>query len=466
MRLRLLDFNRSAQVKIELQQDEVDRQQREAARRQEEMRVAADDIIARLHDVRSSTLVPPLLEALSAVDAAVLVHRSLCILHPHVAELYTEVHARAASLAEAAIRAALADADSSPNRAGVDAASIAALEAAAAVGESVPPVPVIDSLREAVANVRRVLATGQVAIDATARLQRALASRTVSSFVDALATVDGDIAAHPLLRSGHPLVAALREQAHECAAAIAEDAIRAELAPGNNCFHYVGASVEAPSHANLEAAALAGESVPMPMVESLRTTVANARRVAACWSLRLRQADHTQWTCEELVVAFTAIAHMEGLALDAVDAVVARVLKNNLDGSTLIDVETAMASCVLDQAHRFPVTQILKLLCSPFVGRKVIADLQSANSSSSIPLLLKALADADSALALLPSLGAVHPQIANSRSETHAHAAKLAENDIKAALVCRNRADIDTVSIKALEAAPPGGWRIFANANR
>jgi hypothetical protein len=203
------------------------------------------------------------------------------------------------------------------------------------------------------------------AADTISHLQRALSSSSVPILVEALAAVDAAVASHPLLCVVHPQVVTMRNDVHTRAAAVAEDAIKAVLSFDNSG---VPNGFDSASIASLESAALIGDLVPSaPHVESLRAAVANARRVAANWSLRLRKIDHTQWTCDEVVVAFTAVAHSKGLPVESIDAVVAYLSKENVDGSILSDVESDIASLVTNQARRARLVQILKLMCSSMV---------------------------------------------------------------------------------------------------
>jgi hypothetical protein len=87
--------------------------------------------------------------------------------------------------------------------------------------------------------------------------------------------------------------------------------------------------------------------------------------VAAYRSLRARKVDHTQWTCDEVVTAFVAVASSLKLPDEAIDAVVAYIRKEDVDGSILRDVEADLTVLMSSQARRARVSQILKALCAP-----------------------------------------------------------------------------------------------------
>jgi hypothetical protein len=223
------------------------------------------------------------------------------------------------------------------------------------------------------------------ACDATTQLQRALSSSLLSSspsssvalLVAALSAADSAVASHPSLGVAHPQVAALRTTAHTRAAATAEDAIKAALALGGNNRCISGPNlvngINTVSLASLETAIASAESVPslldhhQPAIESLRAAVANARRVAVYWSLLLRQADHTQWTCDEVVAAFAAVAHTNGLPADTIDAVIAYFKAELPNGSYLAVVGTDdsfIAPVVTNKMRRVRVTEVINMLCS------------------------------------------------------------------------------------------------------
>ena len=196
--------------------------QSEAARL-ENLRVC--EAIVRLQHALDSPTVASLIEALTVVDASAALHSSLRA-DKQFAILRKQAHTNAASLAEKAIRAALA-AGSGPSG-GAVAARISALEAAVKAGESVSSAPVIVSLRAAIANARSVAASwkaaSEAAFDLVARLQRALKipSPTVASLVEVVAAADKAAVLHPTLSADHPQVAALCAQARARAAALAE----------------------------------------------------------------------------------------------------------------------------------------------------------------------------------------------------------------------------------------------------
>jgi hypothetical protein len=198
---------------------------------------------------------------------------------------------------------------------------------------------------------RKVEAVQVAAANISAHLQRALSASSVPLLVDALAAADTAVALHPSLIATHSQVAVLRTEAHTRAATVAEEAIKEALALGNSTDH---SGINTASAAALEAAIAGAESVPPPLspaVESLRVALVNARRVAAYWLLRLRKADHTQWTCNEVVVAFTAVAHSNGLPADTIDAVIAYFKAELPDGSFLAEVGT-------DASHLTPIITI------------------------------------------------------------------------------------------------------------
>jgi hypothetical protein len=206
-------------------------------------------------------------------------------------------------------------------------------------------------------------------------------------------------------------MAALRTDAHTRAAAVAEDGIQVALALGSgpngasspNGFNGRNGSTgsndsngsnspncpsgpSGPSGSNgstgangitsasvaaLEAAISIAESVPtasmLPAVESLLASLANARRVAAYWALRVRQPDHTQWTCAEAVVAFTAVAHASGLPADSIHAVIAYFKAELPDGSFLADVATNdshLRPVIAIDMRRMRVANIIGEMCS------------------------------------------------------------------------------------------------------
>jgi hypothetical protein len=211
------------------------------------------------------------------------------------------------------------------------------------------------------------------ASDITAHLQRALSASSVALLVAALSAADATSASHPQLYVAHPQVAALRTEAHTRAAATAENAIRAALALGDSNSGTSGVnSIHAASVEALEAALASAESVPSavpptPAVESLRAAVANVRRVAAYWSLRLRKADHTQWTCDEVVVAFTAVAHSNSLRVDSINAVIAYFKAELPDGSFLAAMGTDdsyLAHIVSDKLRRVRVSKVINEICT------------------------------------------------------------------------------------------------------
>jgi hypothetical protein len=198
-----------------------------------------------------------------------------------------------------------------------------------------------------------------------------------------------------------------QRQAHARAAAVAEDAINAALALQGNSNSISGVnSISAIALAALDVAIASAESVSsdpsFPAIESLRAAVANARRVAAYWSLRLRKTDHTQWTCDELVVAFAAVAHSHGLPVDSIDAVTAYVRTEGVSGSILAVVESEMVAQVTGLARRANLTIILKKLCSPSAVNdpaSVIAsddhgaDVNAASSSHDSSIAITRLKD-------------------------------------------------------------------------
>ena len=242
------------------------------------------------------------------------------------------------------------------------------------------------------------------ASDIIAHLQHALLSSPapIALFVEALSAVDAAVALYPSLCVDHPQVATLRADAHTRAATLAEDAVNAALTLANNTSNG-NVGTNAAFLAALEAAIANAESVPFAPAsqpfESLRSSIVNARRVAAYWSLRLRKNDHTQWTCDEVVTAFTAVAHMKDLASDSIAELIAYVKKERVDGSILSEVESDMLAQVSGQARRARVSQILKALCASF-SVAVSVDFTSPSSahafsashnpSASAPVLLAA----------------------------------------------------------------------------
>jgi hypothetical protein len=245
-------------------------------------------------------------------------------------------------------------------------------------------------------DLRRADAIRVAATDAAAHLQRALSASSVALLVAALSAADAAVASHPSLCVTYPHVSALRAEAHTRAAAVAEDGIKEALALAGNSSGNNGVStgITDASVAALEAAIASAESVPLsdhpqlPFFESLRAALASARRVAAYWSLRLRKADHTQWTCDDVITAFAAVAHIKDLASDSLDAVVSFVSKEKVDGSILSEVESDIVSQVSGQVRRARVSQILKVLCAPCVvanglGNSAASTVGSSSSTSS-----------------------------------------------------------------------------------
>jgi hypothetical protein len=213
------------------------------------------------------------------------------------------------------------------------------------------------------------------AADVIAYLQSGISSSSIPVLVEALSAVDAAVASHPTLCDAHPQVAALRNDAHTRAAAVAEDLIKAALALGSSS-HSGPSGWSGINPAPLDVAIAGAVSVlsaphhHLPPFESLRSALANARRVAAYWSLRLRKANHALWTCDEVITAFAAVAHSYALPADSIDAVIGYFQAKLVNGASLAVVgsstdEGCLTPIIADQLRRARVLQIIHEMCAP-----------------------------------------------------------------------------------------------------
>ncbi len=214
--------------------------------------------------------------------------------------------------------------------------------------------------REIAAQLKEIEYTATVS-DTTQQLQLALSSVSIPSIVAACVAADDAIVLYPLLPVDDPQVSTLRSEANARAARLAEETINSALELRNGLHGISTASVEA-----LKAAVSAGESVPFAATfESLQKASDMARRVVAYWTLRLQKPEHTAWTCDEVVAAFSLVAHASKLPVDSTDAVIAYFASESVDGSILKAVIGDIMSVVQLVARRERLKNIVAVLCAP-----------------------------------------------------------------------------------------------------
>ena len=87
---------------------------------------------------------------------------------------------------------------------------------------------------------------------------------------------------------------------------------------------------------------------------------------SAYLSLRQRKADHKQWTCDEVIVAFEAVAHANNLPVDSINAVSAYFKAELPDGSYLAAIGVDdLAHIVTDKLRRIRVSKVTNEICAP-----------------------------------------------------------------------------------------------------